>query len=131
MKLLFNILCFTFFNICFSQGVQGSWNWKDSNGKHASEIIFVNVDTNNLQGNYCSIFYNGEKVDCNNSQEEFFIQISNVTTNIYQGTFRSNFSGLTGKLKIIYNPKGDTFLLEILEEPDGEYYLPDGYVFKR
>ncbi len=116
---------------CFSQTISGNWAWEYDNGKHITEITLENINSNTLQGNYCSTFYSGSKIDCNENLNDFCIQVSSTSTNVFEGTFKSSFCEELGILRLTYNPAEDQLFLEILNEPDGEYYLPDDVIFNR
>ena len=131
MKIVSTLVLFlTLFN-GFSQSISGKWNWQGKGGYHMSEITIEYINDHTIKGNYCSSFFNGNKIDCNKNPEDFYIQMFSVSKNIYHGTFKSSFSGEIGKIRITYNKNENTLFLEILKKPESEYYLPDNVIFKR
>ena len=112
-------------NIIGAQISKGTWFWNSDNENESLELNVERVDNRTIKGNYCSVFHNGGKIDCSSELENVtnFI-LSEISKNTYQGTFTSNFSSTNGILKIIFNPLNNKILLEIVEAPKGEYYLP-------
>ncbi len=126
--LLFFALFLT--NKTFSQEIAGNWNWAYSD-KHKSEIKLVKINSTEYKGTYCSSFDEGKKIDCYFEDNEYSIFITKTTTNVFKGTFKSNFSSKSGTLKIEYIPSNEKFKISILTEPDGEYYLPNNVYFEK
>ena len=122
------VLLFT--NKTFSQDLSGTWNWSYSD-KHKSEITLIKTSSNNYKGYYCSSYYKGEKLDCYFDENEYSIYISKTNDNIFEGTFKSNFSNKSGTIKIEYFPTSEKIKVTILTKPDGEYYLPNNVYFEK
>ncbi len=119
---------------CIAQDLSGTWYWENGNEDH-SEITFES-DTNSLTpnsyiGGYCSVFFNGSKVDCVFDESEVCISISPTSkVNEFQGTFTSpSFDG-TGSFNLIYNPVDNNFVFTILNST-GEFYLPRNKTFEK
>lgn len=114
-----------------SQNISGNWKWQYDNGKHISSLTFSNATTNgNYLGNYCSVFYEGSKIDCVDKEDVYCLNLSQVDTNIYEGTFKSFSHQGSGTIRLNYNPTKDELSFEILSKK-GIYYLPKNAVFER
>ncbi|RSK41779.1 DUF6705 family protein [Mangrovimonas spongiae] len=119
-------------NLYDAQEITGVWNWQNDNGKHITEIKlnFVDSNENELQGNYCSVFFNGSKVDCEELESSYCINLSRTEDNTYEGTFQSFSHGGTGTLRIIYDAINDSITLDVLTS-EGVFYLPQHTTFNR
>jgi hypothetical protein len=122
------VLLFT--NKTFSQDITGNWNWSYLD-KHKSEITLVKINTNEYKGYFCSSYNKGEKIDCYFEDNEYSIFITKTNPNIFEGSFRSNFSNKLGTLKIEYILATGKIKLSIITKPDGEYYLPNNVYFEK
>lgn len=133
MKSMLNIISlFAFVNISYCQQyITGNWRWQYGNGKHITSLTFNNVNANgNYLGNYCSVFYEGSKIDCVDEEDVFCLNLSEIDANIYEGTFESFSHQGSGTIRLNYNPINDTLSFEILSG-NGIYYLPKNAVFER
>ena len=88
------------------------------------------MNNNAIQGNYCSVFYNGGKVDCVEEETSYCLILSQVSTHIYEGSFQSFSHNGSGVLRLTYNPTEDSLYLEILNS-QGVFYLPSEAIFVR
>ncbi|MFH4964034.1 hypothetical protein V8G69_03445 [Gaetbulibacter sp. M235] len=112
--------------------MSGNWFWKyeiNNNVKHTTEFVF-SVNGNQINGNYCSVFYEGSKIDCEESESTYCITLTLVETNVYEGTFQSFSHGGTGTIKIIYLYGSNELEFEILSS-EGVFYLPKIAIFHR
>ena len=123
------ISIFIFF-ICFANckaqdSIQtGEWKWKYQD-KHQTIFSIENADSTTLVFNYCSAYYDGQKIDCNQDRQ---FELYSLNTYEYEGVFHSDFSI---ELKIIFNSDFTEFETQILNQPLGEFYFPDGAKFKK
>lgn len=119
-------------NSLSSQNMSGNWFWKyeiNNNVKHTTEFVF-SVNGNQINGNYCSVFYEGSKIDCEESESTYCITLTLVETNVYEGTFQSFSHGGTGTIRIIYLYGSNELEFEILSS-EGVFYLPKIAIFHR
>ncbi|MCP9201598.1 hypothetical protein MKO06_16935 [Gramella sp. GC03-9] len=132
MKRTILLLLFLLPSITISQISKGVWFWNSENGRNSLELRILKVDDKSVEGNYCSVFNNGEKIDCNSELEnEVNFLLNKTSENTYQGTFTSHYSSANGLLKIIHIPLNKKMIFEIIEAPKGEYYLPEKAVLSQ
>lgn len=112
-----------------AQDYSGTWIWIHD-GKHQSELSLEQVSSDEIHGSYCSVFFEGNKIDCPSSSEEQNISLQKISRNLYKGTIKSNYSGSDGIIKIRFR-KRNRLKMTILEPPKAEYYLPLKAVFIR
>ena len=126
------IFIFFFYSSTSGQDISGNWNWNYEE-KHSSEITLIKtkINSNDYKGNYCSSYFEGKKIDCNENNTDYCLFLTKVDDNIFTGTFQSNFSKSIGEIKLEYLPTLNKFKIMILKEPDGEYYLPNNGVFMK
>jgi hypothetical protein len=132
MKFYLVILGFAMAFTTSAQEITGNWYWQDSNQKHQTELFlsYSSSSKDTLQGNYCSVFYDGDKIDCTEEKNSHSITFSKVSTHIYKGNFLSFSHQGSGILRLTYNPKEDSLQMEILSS-DGVFYLPSTTTFFR
>tara|TARA_Y100000815_G_scaffold275748_1_gene316813 strand:- start:48605 stop:48994 length:390 start_codon:yes stop_codon:yes gene_type:complete len=129
MKTFLSLIFLLTINFSFSQDISGTWSWSSSNDENFVEISLSNNSNSQIVGSYCSIFQQGNKIDCAESEEPC-IYLSVSGPDIFTGTFKSSFSNTTGQIKLtLVNP--DKLHLEIISEPDGEFYLPHDIYLQR
>lgn len=104
----------------------GDWQWRYQN-KHQTIFSIENVDDTTIVFNYCSVYFDGQKIDCNQDRQ---FELYSVNTYEYEGVFHSDFSDFSIELKIIFNSDFTEFETRLLNQPDGEFYFPDGAKFK-
>lgn len=108
----------------------GSWRWQSEKGNNQVELSIKIFNKKHLEGTYCSIFYNGNKIDCDPDIKNNF-NLNRISENRYQGIFISNFSQTKGILKLTYKPSDHQILLEVVKMPKGEFYLPEKAILKQ
>ena len=112
-------------NFLNAQISKGTWNWKSENGNNNLEFTISSVENNKIQGNYCSVYFKGKKIDCDSGMEnEPDFILDEIGENIYLGKFTSNYSSTKGILKISFFQSTNNIKLELVEPPKGEFYLP-------
>ena len=109
--------------------IAGTWQWENEKGEHTSVLSIKDIDSGSYQGRYCSVFFEGEKIDCNKTMDDFNVEITMVGPNKFEGVFKSNYSHKEGTLELTHYPIKGQLKLEIINQPKGEYYLPDNAVF--
>lgn len=124
---LFSLFCIS--NI-YGQDISGTWNWEYKN-KHSSAISLKKINSDSYKGRYCSVYYNGNRIDCSVDDNDHGIYLNKVSNNVFEGSFKSFYSGTTGKMRLEYLPVTNKIKITILEKPKGEYYLPDKVDFNR
>lgn len=124
------ILCFFLISSLVSgQNISGTWNWSFKE-KHQSTITLKEIGPTKYKGNYCSVLFNGMKKDCNEDKSNGIL-LSITSQNTFTGTFECSFSYSSGTLELEYLPNTNSLKLNILKEPEGEYYFPNDVLFQR
>lgn len=132
MKRLLLLFLILFPNVISAQIPKGPWFWNSGKGNNSLEFNIISYDNQTLNGSYCSVFDNGNKVDCSSDlDKKSNFSLRKISKNTYQGTFTSNFSFTKGIMKIIFDPLNKKIILEIVEEPEGEYHLPRNAVLSQ
>ncbi|NJW52237.1 hypothetical protein [Salinimicrobium oceani] len=113
-----------------SQDISGSWSWHAENGNSLMEII-LEAEGEEYIGYHCTVFQNGDRIDCAKEDEPASIHIKRTTKNVFEGKIRSAYSASEGKVRMYYDPESQTLLFEILKAPLDLYYLPKIATFKK
>lgn len=114
----------------YSQDISGNWSW-EYQGQNQTEISLESIGNDTYQGTYCSVFYNGKKIDCSDDDTKLSISLSKVSDNVFEGDFESpSFNG-HGTIRITYSIwNSESIKLEILTR-NGEFYLPNNKFFEQ
>lgn len=134
MKFYFSF-CFLFLSLGLcaqqSQDLEGTWRWTSPNGEDNLELNLEYIDGNKLRGKHCSVFHNGEKMDCQRRESDYSISLIKIARNIYDGTIESRYSATSGRIRIQYDPKDVSLSFTLKAYPPGEFYLPDRAIMYR
>ncbi len=114
-----------------AQDISGSWSWYSDNGNDMFTIDLIKISDNNFRGSHCSVYVQGERIDCFDMVEDFTVVLIRKTENIFAGSIRSGFSFATGQVQLQYLPVDDTILFSLKTPPKGEYYIPFEAVLQR
>ena len=122
--------------VCFLCGCWGAnaqqakeaWHWNAPNEKHSFELYLNQNDTNTITGHHCAVFYDGRKIDC---VESGSVNLTLVSPNVYEGTIKSGYSLQQGNIRVVFNPEENTLAFELLQEPEGEFYIPDDIIMEK
>jgi len=123
-KLLLLFLISIFSNSIYAQDISGSWSWNSEEGSNMFTLDLIKTSENNFRGNHCSVYLHGDRIDCNDSKEDFSIVLIKKAENIFQGSIRSGFSYAVGNVQLQYLPEENTMLFSLKTAPEGEYYMP-------
>lgn len=110
----------------------GDWffesiNNKDSVNNKTFEINLSKTKDNKIEGNYCSVSRNGNKIDCFKDNElNIFGYVKNDTLFI---NFNSNWENSAGRA-ILYLTNRNQLFWKITQSK-GELYLPNEVVLKK
>lgn len=107
-----------------AQDISGSWSWNSKEGSNMFTIDLIQATENDFRGNHCSVFLNGERIDCNDTKDEFTVVLVKKAENIFQGSIRSGYSYAVGNVQLQYLPEENTMLFTLKTAPKGEYYMP-------
>ena len=129
-KVLFTFLVLGI-QLVYAQDISGSWHWESDYEVDMTEMVLIKVDSVNYKGHYCSVFNAGKKIDCSDKSNVVNVTIVRTEKNVFYGRFASSFSNSEGKLRLTYLEASSKVLLEIIEEPTGEFYLPNNATFKK
>lgn len=115
---------------CEEESITDTWYWKSVDDRNQSVLYLTQTD-NSVSGNYCSVFYEGNKIDCTEEEESnFSLTLTQTTQNVFEGTFQSFSHSGSGTLRLTYDPANEKLNLEILSS-QGIYYLPQEAIFER
>lgn len=112
-----------------SQDISGNWSWQAETGETLMEIS-LKAEGSDYTGHHCTVFQNGDRIDCIDVTEPASIRIKRTAENVFEGTIRSGYSASEGKIKLLFNPEEKTLVFEIMEGPVDIYYLPKKAVLK-
>lgn len=107
-----------------AQDISGSWSWNSKEGSNMFTIDLIQATNNDFRGNHCSVFLDGERIDCNDIKDEFTVILIKKAENIFQGSIRSGYSYAVGNVQLQYLPEENTMLFTLKTAPKGEYYMP-------
>lgn len=113
-------------SLSFSQ-ISDTWYWNYGDNKHSFKLDIELTDTN-LKGFHCSTFHDGKKIDCienTSDSDDHSIDLTEVSSNVYEGTIKSGYSNTIGTVRLTYLAATDEVVFEIIEDPIGEFYLPN------
>lgn len=106
-----------------------SWRWKSQDKSREFTIKIVRLTEDSLIAQYCAVYGNGEKLDCD-FEDNFNIKAAfDQKKGIYVGTFKSFFNSGKGICSIKRTDKSLTW--KILKVPSGEYYAPDECILQK
>lgn len=114
-----------------AQDIAGDWNWVTGVGENSFTISLKNVGKYNYRGTHCSLYYGGNKSDCEPNEENFTIALIRKSENIFQGTIISSYSQTTGNILLQYLPKNNTLLFKIIQMPSGISFIPQEAILER
>lgn len=123
------IISFFFPSCANSQTIKGDWVWSYQDDKHETEVNIIENGSNSFLLKYCSTFEYGNKLDCGEESDKK-IQLTKISNNVYEGVFKSYYSGATGKVRITLI-NNSNLKIEIINEPNDEYYFPKSATFTR
>lgn len=128
-NIIFSIIFIvSFFNCKAQLSIQvGDWKWSYQS-KHQTIFKINSIQNNTIMFNYCSVFYDGKKVDCN---QDVSFRLNKVNSHVYEGNFQSVFNDKNIDLRIKFNSDFTEFETEIFSQPNGEHYFPDNVIFKK
>ncbi len=128
MKFQFS-LCFLFLSLGLcaqqTQDLEGTWRWTSPNGENNFELTLEYIDGSKIRGKHCSVFRNGEKMDCQKRDNDYSISLIKIAKNIYDGTIESRYSATSGRIRVQYHPQDVSLSFVLKAYPPGEFYLPD------
>ena len=108
----------------------GNWEIK-SNAENSNtfSLILLKNPKGSLEGFYCAVVRNGNKIDCSPNKEINIKEIKKQN-NEYLVSFKSFFGAVNGEAKIsLINGK---LHWQVIKKPIGEFYCPlDVYLIKK
>lgn len=104
----------------------GKWNRvadnKDTGTPYADFTIYLKINKNVVEGQYCYITHNGSKIDCDNKKNPNIK--GNLTKDNHLNVKFSSFFGATGGVANIYR-NGDQIVWKVIKKPvGGDFYGP-------
>ncbi len=104
--------------------LSGTWYWKSTTTDNDTELYLVQ-NGNTVTGKHCSSFIGGSKLDCVSNTQDDSVLLNMVSNNIFEGTIKSEISGVIISVRITLDPLAETIQFQQLTEPIEEYYLPN------
>lgn len=123
-KLLFLFIGILLYIPSQAQDISGSWSWNSRESGDMFTIDLIKASENNFRGNHCSVFLDGNRIDCNDTKDDFSIVLVRKAENIFQGSIRSGYSMAVGNVQLQYLPEENTMLFSLKTAPKGIYYMP-------
>lgn len=106
-----------------AQEIDGSWSWSSEDGDMFT-LDLREITDNSYRGNHCSVYLQGDRLDCYDAADEFTVVLIRKAENIFEGSIRSTYSLTTGNFQLQYLPLDDILLFTLTAPPEGEYYIP-------
>ncbi len=105
----------------------GNWSYTTESSQFDLSLI---QNGSTLTGSHCSTMFSGNKIDCNMDSTELSINGTVTDQNMVTVEFKSHFLRLNGKATL--KKISDTQIeWAIIEEPKGEYYIPDKVILTK
>lgn len=127
-----SLILFLVFSVSIqAQEIHGTWTWDSVEGGEAFSIDLNRVSKDKYQGNHCGVYSQGDRIDCNESAEDFSIILIRTSENIFRGSIRSSYSYSVGQVQLQYLPLEDRMVFTLTTPPKGEYYIPFEAIMQR
>jgi hypothetical protein len=115
-------------SICMGQNslneeILGKWKWEKNNSSNDFTLKIKKTKSGVYYAKHCYILNNGSKMDCALEKGDTTFKILNFENNTTIVQFKSFVLNQKGKIKITY--KKPLLIIEVLEEPKGEFYFPE------
>lgn len=107
-----------------AQDISGSWSWRSVDGGDMFVLELIRVSKDNFRGSHCSVYLQGDRVDCYDVQDDFTVVLIRKAENIFEGSIRSGYSYSTGNVQLQYLQEEDRILFTLINPPEGEFYIP-------
>ncbi len=110
-----------------SNNLIGVWNWRSDDKSQAFTIKIKKIDKDSVFGQYCAVYNNGNKIDCDVDD------INNIKGLIIKNKIQLNFNSFFGakdglaEITIIDNSE---LKWKITKDPKGEFYAPSECILK-
>lgn len=116
-------------NISKSVSLPETWRWRSDDKSREFTVKILKLTKDSLVAQYCAVYNNGEKMDCDFDQNINIKATFDKKKNAYVGTFNSFFNSGNGICSI---QRSDSSLFwKILKIPAGEYYAPTECILKK
>ncbi|WP_250253334.1 hypothetical protein [Chryseobacterium sp. Marseille-Q3244] len=106
-----------------------TWRWRSEDKSQEFTIKIQRITKDSLFAQYCAVYNNGQKLDCDFEQNTNIKAIFNKDKNAYVGEFHSFFNSGKGTCLIKIIDKNLNW--EIIKTPDGEYYAPTKCILRK
>lgn len=126
--------CLLFFamaacGLASAQSFNGEWDWNDAPGSKTFSI-YIKQHGNRLEGQYCAVAQNGNKIDCEDDGKPNVAGIIDEAEQSSIVDFYSFFGAQSGKA-LLRISKG-RLIWHIIESPKGgEFYAPQNAILDR
>lgn len=107
-----------------AQEISGSWSWNSEDGGDMFTVDLIKISKDKYRGSHCSVYLHGDRIDCNDVQDDFTIVLIRKAENIFEGSIRSSYSHSTGNVQLQYLQEEDRILFTLTTPPEGEFYIP-------
>ena len=112
-----------------AQKIDGTWNWNSDKSEHMSSIVLESSDNKSYSGYYCSVFYDGSKIDCD-EEDTMTLYLKMTEDNVLVGTFKSSCCGGSGAIRLVYEETTKRLWIS-LSDTRGEFYLPNKVYYEQ
>ncbi len=104
----------------------GKWTWKNE----AGDTFTINLTQKNdiIKGSHEATAENGTKVDSSNGEISIY---GKYVDGAFLVEFRSFVSDTKGRAMMRLEDKGKSLLWQLVNYPEGEYYIPQGNVYMK
>ncbi|WP_162926149.1 hypothetical protein [Chryseobacterium aurantiacum] len=109
--------------------ISETWHWRSEDKNQEFTIKIHRITKDSLFAQYCAVYNNGQKLDCDFEQNINIKAVFNKNKNAYTGEFHSFFNSGKGTCLIKIVDKNLSW--EIIKIPDGEYYAPTKCILKK
>ncbi|MBN3759476.1 hypothetical protein G3O01_01390 [Burkholderia sp. Ac-20365] len=115
--------------VAYAHSFEGAWDW---NGAPSTKAFSIELTQrgNVLQGQYCAIARNGNRVDCDNERMPNIDGVVDRAGKSAEINFSSFFGGEGGKAKI--RIQNDKLIWHVTKNPEnGEFFAPIDAILDR
>lgn len=106
-----------------------TWRWRSDDKSREFTVKILRLTKDSLVAQYCAVYNNGEKMDCDFDQNINIKAAFDKKKNAYVGTFNSFFNSGKGICSI--QRSDNSLSWKILKIPAGEYYAPTECILKK
>ena len=126
MRNLIGLCVALFFVAVTGQSFEGKWHYKDD-GYRCSFVLTLQQKDSVITGDHSSVMLGGNRIDAAMDEQTVEGVVKDGEAII---SIKSMYGLGTGKARLTFVGR-DSIHFKFIEEPEGEYYLPDDVVMVR